>query len=77
LGLSIPLLWRGAAGGVVLFFFCLETKETKIQGSNFLGYKLFSSAKRFKLASLKHEIFFNAAPNNLLNATKFNALASL
>jgi len=25
--------------GVLFFFFCLETKETKIQGSNFLCYK--------------------------------------
>jgi hypothetical protein len=47
-------------------FFCLETKEPKVQGCNFLGYKLFSSAKIFELASLKQQIFLNAASNNLL-----------
>jgi hypothetical protein len=55
----------------------LKQAAPKIQGSNFLGYKLFSSAKRFELASLKQKIFFNAASDNLLNATKFKALASL
>ena len=31
-------------------FFCLETKEPKVQGSNFLGYKLSHSAKPSELA---------------------------
>ena len=39
-------------------FFCLETKEPKVQGCDFLGYKLRLSAKRFELASLKQQIFF-------------------
>jgi len=56
-------------------FFCLETKEPKIQGFNFLGYKLPSSAKPFELASLKQRMLFNADSGNLLYATKFNALA--
>jgi len=58
-------------------FFCLETKEPKIQGSNFLGYKLPSSAKPFELASLKQRMLLNAPSDNLLNATKFKALTSL
>jgi hypothetical protein len=44
----------------IFIFFCLETKETKIQGSNFLCYKTESSAKRFELASLNQQIFLNA-----------------
>ncbi|WP_154657784.1 hypothetical protein [Flavobacterium subsaxonicum] len=31
-------------------FFCLDAKETKNQGSNFLCYKIQASAKRFELA---------------------------
>ena len=58
-------------------FFCLETKEPKVQGSNFLGYKLPLSAKPFELASLKQRMLLNVDKGNLLNATKFNALASL
>jgi hypothetical protein len=58
-------------------FFCLETKEPKIQGSNFFCYKLSVSAKRFELAALKQQIVLNASTNNLLNATKFKAFASL
>ncbi|KOS07355.1 hypothetical protein AM493_15885 [Flavobacterium akiainvivens] len=54
-------------------FFCLETKEPKIQGSNFLCYKLYVLAKRFELASLKQQIVLNAKTYNLLNATKFKA----
>jgi hypothetical protein len=64
-------------GGYLFLFFCLETKETKIQGSNFLCYKTGFSAKRFELASLRHQIFLNASLPVLLNATKFKALASL
>jgi len=44
-----------------LSFFCLETKETKIQGDNFLCYKIKISSKRFELATLKQQIFFNAS----------------
>jgi hypothetical protein len=70
---------RGVAvgrGGSSLFF-CLETKETKIQGSNFLCYKTAVSAKRFELAALKQQIFINASTPVLFHATKFKALASL
>jgi len=62
---------------VFFVFFCLETKEPKIQGSNFLCYKIYASAKRFELATLKQQIVLNASPHILLNATKFKALASL
>jgi len=62
---------------VCYLFFCLETKETKIQGSNFLCYKIEALAKRFELAALKQQIFLNASAYILLNATKFKALASL
>jgi hypothetical protein len=58
-------------------FFCLETKEPKIQGSNFLCYKIDVPAKRFELAALKQQIFLYAGTSILLNATKFKALASL
>jgi hypothetical protein len=58
-------------------FFCLETKEPKIQGYNFLGYKSYHEAKVFELASLRRQILFNASFHDLLNATKFKALASL
>ena len=58
-------------------FFCLETKEAKIQGSNFLCYKLSASAKSFELATLKQQMIFNTSTYNLFNATKFKALASL
>ena len=44
-------------GQKYFFFFCLETKETKIQGSIFLSYKLLIPAKRFELAALKQQIF--------------------
>jgi len=36
--------------GELFFFFCLETKETKIQGYNFLCYKLEVAAKSFEPA---------------------------
>jgi hypothetical protein len=58
-------------------FFCLDAKEPKSQGSNFFCYKLSMSAKRFELAALKQQIVLDASMNNLLNATKFKALASL
>jgi hypothetical protein len=61
----------------LLIFFCLETKETKVQGYNFLCYKIQPSAKRFELAALKQQIFLNASACILLNATKFKALASI
>jgi hypothetical protein len=48
---GIPLLRVVAESrGVLYLFFCLETKEPKIQGSNSLGYKLALSAKPFELA---------------------------
>jgi len=47
-------------------FFCLETKEPKIQGYNSLGYKLALSAKPFELASLKQRMLLNASFTNLL-----------
>jgi len=62
---------------IVFLFFCLETKETKIQGFNFLCYKLGTSAKRFELAMLRQQIVLNALMPDLLDATKFNALTSL
>jgi len=43
-----------------VIFFCLEAKETKIQGDIFFSYKLFVKAKTSKLASLKQQMFFNA-----------------
>jgi hypothetical protein len=45
------------SGDISSLFFCLETKEPKIQGSGFLGYKSLATAKRFKLAALRQEIF--------------------
>jgi len=54
-------------------FFCLETKEPKIQGCNFLGYKSSHSAKVFELAPLKQQILLNASVHDLLYATKFKA----
>lgn len=56
-------------GQKYFFFFCLETKETKIQGSIFLSYKLLIPAKRFELAALKQQIFLRLI-HNLLNAKK-------
>jgi hypothetical protein len=42
------------------FFFCLDTKETKNQGSSFFCYKLIAKAKRVELAALKQQLFFDA-----------------
>jgi hypothetical protein len=54
-------------------FFCLETKETKVQGSKLLMLQTAASAKRFELAALKQQIFLHASAVVLLNATKFKA----
>jgi len=43
-------------GILAMMFFCLETKEPKVQGSNFLGYKIRMEAKVFELASLRQQI---------------------
>jgi len=63
----------GGTGRGYLFkmFFCLDAKEPKSQGCNFLCYKIAVSAKRFELASLKQQIVLNASAAILLNATKF------
>jgi len=59
------------------FFFCLETKETKIQGYIFFSYNYFASAKSFEPAyrqagslALKRQMIFNAYSYNLLNAKR-------
>jgi len=62
---------------VVNLFFCLETKEPKIQGFNFFCYKILNLAKSFELAALKQQMILYASSNILLYATKFNALASI
>jgi hypothetical protein len=59
-----------AMKGLFLFFFCLETKEAKVQGCDFLGYKSVTIAKTSELASLRTANTF--APD-LLHATKPNA----
>jgi len=50
----------------ISMFFCLETKEPKVQGCNFLGYKSVAIAKTSELASLKQQMFFNAFARDLL-----------
>ena len=47
-------------------FFCLETKEAKVQGCNFLGYKWFVCAKTSELALLRQQMFLNAHTCHLL-----------
>jgi len=48
-------------GILAMMFFCFKTKEPKVQGSNFLGYKIRMEAKVFELASLRQQILFNAS----------------
>jgi hypothetical protein len=55
----------------------LKQKNQKFKATNFLGYKSSHVAKVFELASLRQQILFNASFHDLLNATKFKALASL
>jgi len=43
---TVPLSFGEGLGVRTNLFFCLETKEPKIQGSNFLGYKFLISAKK-------------------------------
>ncbi|KGO91657.1 hypothetical protein Q766_16630 [Flavobacterium subsaxonicum WB 4.1-42 = DSM 21790] len=63
--------------GCFILFFCLETKEPKIQGSNFFCYKIEDLAKSFELDALRQQMILNASSSILLNATKFNALTTL
>ena len=46
-------IYKAIVQVLTFLFFCLETKEAKIQGWNFLCYKFKASAKSFELASLQ------------------------
>jgi len=58
-------------------FFCLETKEAKVQGCNFLVYKSLATAKTPELASLRTADISLRSCSRFAYATKLNALASL
>jgi len=55
----------------------LKQKNQKFKALTSYATNYKASAKSFELATLKQQMIFNASTYNLLNATKFNTLASL
>jgi len=69
--------------GKALMLFCLETKEPKIHGSNFLGSKSLNRLKYLNLsiagrAPLRSDSdFFLMSPSIICLTSKFKALSAL